>query len=222
MGTRLGPQTDKTPKAMVEVAGKPFIFHQLTLLKGKGVSEIVLCVGNLGKQIEEYVGDGHEWGLGVQYSYDGDVLLGTGGALRKAAPKLPDAFFVMYGDSYLDVDLQPMLDRFEAEGKQALLTVYRNSGGSHRNNTLVRDGRIVMHSKRNPTTDMEYIDYGISILTKRVLDGWPDGPLDLSDVYGRLAVNGDMAAFEVTTRFHEVGSFQGIKETEQYLRLKGQ
>jgi MurNAc alpha-1-phosphate uridylyltransferase len=221
LGTRLGQKTAKIPKSMIELNGKPFIFHQLRLLKSKGISDVVLCIGHLGEQIENYVGDGREWGLRVQYSYDGSVLLGTGGAIRQAFPKLPDSFFVIYGDSYLDIDFMPVLEKFRQEGKPALITVYKKQGEAHGTNTLFRDGKVIRYCKKNPTPDMEYIDYGLSVLTKRAFDGWPDGPLDLSDMYDKLSEEGELAGFEVMTRFYEVGSLQGILDTEEYLRAKG-
>jgi NDP-sugar pyrophosphorylase family protein len=223
LGTRLYPETRKVPKSLVEVAGKPFISHQLSLLRSQGVSEVLLCVGNLGEQIEAYVKDGSEWGLKVGYSYDGGALLGTGGALKKAAAKLPGRFLVLYGDSYLDTDLEPIIARFEAEGKPALMTLYRNRNEICGSNVLFRDGKIVRYDKKNPLPEMEHIDYGLSVLTKGVFDGRPEGaPFDLAEVFTELIGQGKMAAFEVGTRFHETGSFSGIKETEEYMLRKRQ
>ncbi len=223
LATRLYPVSSKTPKSLIEVAGKPFIFHQLALLKQQGVCHVVLCVGKFGEMIQDYVGDGHRWDLRVQYSYDGDVLLGTGGAIKKACPLLPEVFFVLYGDSYLDVDMMPILERFESEGKPALMTVYRNKNHWDKSNILFQDGRIVKYDKKNPTPEMEHLDYGINILMKKVFNDWPDGvPFDLSEVFTKLIEKGELSAFEVFKRFYEIGSIQGIKETEQYLNSKHQ
>jgi NDP-sugar pyrophosphorylase family protein len=218
MATRLYPVTLTIPKSLIEVTGKPFIFHQLALLKRQGVYNVVLCVGKFGEMIQESVGDGHTWGLEVQYSYDGDVLLGTGGAIKKAIPRLPDVFFVLYGDSYLDVDLKPILQRFESEGKPALMTVYRNRNNWDKSNILFKNGRIVKYDKKNPIPEMEHLDYGINILKKSILNDWPYGtPFDLSEVFTKLIGKGEVSAFEVFKRFYEIGSIQGIKETEEYL-----
>ena len=80
LATRLRPITTTIPKAMVEVAGRPFIAHQLDLLRENGVRRVVLCLGYLGEQIEQYLGDGAAFGMELRYSHDGDRLLGTGGA----------------------------------------------------------------------------------------------------------------------------------------------
>lgn len=221
LATRLYPVTLKIPKSLIEVAGKPFIFHQLNFLKLQGVSNVLLCVGKFGEMINDYIGNGDTLGLRVQYSYEGDVLLGTGGAIKKAIPLLPEVFFVMYGDSYLDVDLKLILKQFVSEGKTALMTVYHNKNKWDKSNILFKNGRIVKYDKKNQTHEMEHLDYGISILRKTVFNYCPDGvPFDLAEVFTKLIEKGEVAAFEVSRRFYEIGSFQGIKETEQYLSSK--
>jgi len=221
LATRLYPATLKIPKSLIKVADKPFIFHQLALLKRQGVCDVVLCVGKLGEMIQNYVGDGHAWGLNVQYSHDGDTLLGTGGAIKKASKLLPEVFWVMYGDSYLDIDLNPILERFESEGRPILMTVYHNQNKWDKSNILYKNGRIVKYSKKNPQKEMEYIDYGISIFKKAVFNEWNEGiPFDLSEVYAKFIERGGVYAFEIFKRFYEIGSPEGIKETEQYLRSK--
>lgn len=223
LATRLYPETLKIPKSLIEVAGKPFIFHQLALLKRQGVCNAVLCVGKFGDMIQDYVGDGHIWGLKVQYSYDGETLLGTGGAIKNAIPLLPEVFLVLYGDSYLDVDLKPILERFESEGKPALMTVYHNKNKWDKSNILFRNGRVVKYDKKKPMPEMEHLDYGINILRKSIFNDWPDGvPFDLSEVFIKLIEKGEVSAFEVFKRFYEIGSIKGIKETEQYLNNKNQ
>jgi len=223
LATRLYPVTLKIPKSLIEVAGKPFIFHQLALLKQQGVCKVVLCVGKFGEMIQGYVGDGHAWGLKVQYSYDGETLLGTGGAIKKASPLLPEVFFVLYGDSYLDVDLKPILEQFESEGKPALMTVYHNKNKWDKSNILFQSGEVVKYDKKNPSPQMEYLDYGINILRKSIFNDCPDGiSFDLSEVFIKLIEKGEVSAFEVFKRFYEIGSIQGIKETEEYLNTKNQ
>src|SRR5262245_66473965 len=102
--TRLRPLTEHTPKALIDVAGRPFLWHQLALLKAHGIRRVVLALGYLGESIQERFGDGSDMGVSIQYSFDGSVPLGTAGAIRKALPLLPERFFVLYGDSYLPCD----------------------------------------------------------------------------------------------------------------------
>jgi NDP-sugar pyrophosphorylase family protein len=216
--TRLGAVTRDVPKSLVDVAGRPFLAHQLELLRRRGLQDVVLCVGHLGAHIEAAIGDGSRWGMRVRYSYDGPQPLGTGGALRRALPLLGPAFLVLYGDSYLDCDYAAV-ERALLDGTHpAVLTVYRNEGRWDRSNALCANGRIVRYSKRDRTPDMQHIDYGLAALRDQVMVRYPDGePLDLARVYEDLVERGELAPFEVTTRFFEIGTPAGLAETRAHL-----
>jgi N-acetyl-alpha-D-muramate 1-phosphate uridylyltransferase len=219
LATRLYPSTLTVPKALILVNGRPFIDHQLSILKEKGVSHVILCIGNLGSLIEEFVGDGSQWGMQVQYSHDGDVLLGTGGAIKKATPLLPDSFIIMYGDSYLDIDFKLVVKEFYAQKRPVLMTVYRNRNELDISNILMKDGRILKYDKKDRDPAMEYIDYGLIIIRKEVFDQYPSNErFDLALVLSQLVDAGLVASYEVEKRFHEIGSAQGIKDTENYIR----
>jgi NDP-sugar pyrophosphorylase family protein len=218
LATRLGPLSRTTPKCLLEVAGRPFIDHQLRKLHGHGVRRVVLCLGHLGEQVEEAVGDGSAYGLEVAYSFDGPELRGTAGAIRRALPMLGPAFFVLYGDSYLECDYAGVQSAFEAAGKRALMTVFRNEGKWDTSNVEFRDGRIVAYDKKARTPAMQYIDYGLGILDRRALEDVPEtGAHDLAAVFREMLRRGELAGFEVTERFYEIGSVAGLEETRAYL-----
>jgi NDP-sugar pyrophosphorylase family protein len=219
--TRLRPLSRGLPKSLVAVAGEPFIAHQLRLLRREQVEHVVLCVGHLGDMIRAFVGDGAGFGLKIDYSFDGDLLLGTGGALRKALPLLGDPFFVFYGDSYLDIPFAPVLAAFRRFGAPVLMSVFRNDGRWDTSNVVFDCNRIVRHDKRAPTPDMRYIDYGLGIFTHAALADRPAAlPFDLADVYAELAAGGQLAGYEVTQRFYEIGTPEGVAETDAYLRTR--
>src|ERR1041384_6747470 len=148
LATRLRPLTETVPKAMLEVAGEPFIAHQLRLLRRENVSRVVICAGYLGGQIAAYVGDGSRFGLSVRYRFDGPRLLGTGGALRAALDELGTEFMVMYGDSWLDIPYAPVVEAFRASAQPALMTVFRNEGQWDASNVWYENGPIRLSSKR--------------------------------------------------------------------------
>jgi NDP-sugar pyrophosphorylase family protein len=207
---------------MVEVAGRPFLFHQLDWLREEGVKQVVLCVGYLGEQIRAAVGDGAAYGLAVEYSFDGPHFLGTGGALRRAIPMLGDAFFVLYGDSYLRCPFSDVERAFRSAGKPALMTVLENDGQWDKSNVLFSRGRLVRYDKRNPSPEMRHIDYGLSVLRADVFTArGEDEVFDLADVLGVLSERGELAGFEVRDRFYEIGSPAGLKETAEFLSRKG-
>lgn len=217
LATRLRPLTEKIPKALINVAGKPFIVRQLHYLKTQGITNIVLCTGYLGEQIESVVGNGRSFGMTVTYSPDGPLLLGTGGALIKALPLLGEQFFVLYGDSFLPCDFKNVQASFISSEKPALMTVLKNGNLWDKSNVLFRNGMLIEYNKNSPKPGMEHIDYGLGILSAEVLKDSPSRqPLDLADVYHRLSLEGRLSGFEVSERFYEIGSHSGLKEAEDY------
>jgi NDP-sugar pyrophosphorylase family protein len=178
-----------------------------------------MCVGHLGEQIEACLGDGSQFGLDVSYAYDGQAPVGTAAAVRGALPLLGPHFLVLYGDTYLRIDYAAVQRAFLASGRPALMTVLRNTDAvNHASNTVFRDGLVIAHDKRHPSAEMEWIDYGVGALTAEAMRTVePDAP-DLSDVYGALAARGELAGFEATNRFYEIGTPAALAETDQFLR----
>ena len=218
LATRLRPITETIPKALVMVAGEPFLFHQLRYLQAQGIAQVVICTGHLGEQIEAAVGNGDAFGLNVEISPDGPKLLGTGGALTAAAPKLGPAFFALYGDSFLPCDFGAVQAAFEASGKPALMTVLRNADRWDKSNVVFAGGQLRAYSKRQPSPDMQYIDYGLGVIQASRLARYAAGTAwDLADLYEELAAKQLLAGFEVSERFYEIGSHAGLAETERYL-----
>lgn len=218
LATRLRPITEKIPKALVPVAGQPFLTHQLNLLRSRGVRRAVLCLGYLGQMIEREYGNGAAFDMDLAYSYDGDRLLGTGGALRCALPLLGEQFFVLYGDSYLPVDFAAVARAFATSGKPALMTVFKNDDRWDTSNVIFEGGAIRVYDKKNHLPEMRYIDYGLSVMRAKVLERWPEEQqFDLADVYHALAAEEKLAGHEVLQRFYEIGSPAGLAELEQFL-----
>ena len=221
LATRLRPVTDKTPKALLRVAGEPFVIHQLRLLRSHGLRKIVLCVGYLGDVIKAKVGDGSDLGLQITYSFDGPTLMQTGGALKRALPKLGERFLVIYGDSYMPVDYSAIVDAFVLSGKPALMTILENEGRWDASNVWFEAGEIRRYDKKLRTPEMRHIDYGIAVLNTAVFAPFPDNlAFDLADVYSRLVSEKQMAAYEVKQRFYEIGSREGLAELDSLLRGK--
>ncbi|MGB7189594.1 MAG: sugar phosphate nucleotidyltransferase [Acidobacteriaceae bacterium] len=219
MASRLGAMTERIPKSMLEVAGEPFIAHQLQLLASQGVRDVVICCGHLGGMISDFVGDGDGFGCRVRYCFDGPPLLGTGGAIRKALPMLGPRFWVMYGDSYLTAAFDPALRAFEDSGQLGLMTVFRNENRWDASNVEFAKGRIVRYDKRERSVEMRHIDYGLGIYSAAAFADWPEGAaFDLSEVQSDLIARGAMAGLEVPERFFEIGSVDGLAETDAFLR----
>jgi len=216
LATRLRPITQTIPKALVPVAGEPFLAHQLRLLARHELRDIVLCIGHLGEQIEAAFGDGSTRGVRLHYSYDGPNLRGTAGALRQALPLLGETFLVLYGDSYLEIDYLEVQRKFLESRAPALMTVMENSHGTEPNNVWVKNQRILAYNKKQPRPEMRHIDYGLSAYRAECLVDYPGG--DLSELQSALAAMGVLAGFEVNIPYHEIGSPSGLKAMEEHLR----
>ena len=221
LATRLRPVTETIPKSLIEVAGRPFICHQLDYLRQQGISSVVLCIGYLGEMIQEVVGDGSRWEMHVSYSPDGPSLLGTGGALRQALPLLGEHFFILYGDSYLPIDFSDVEKTYAASGKRGLMTVLKNQNRWDKSNVEFDAGQIAEYNKTVIRPQMHYIDYGLGLLQGTVLQAYPARQsFDLSKVYNDLSMAGELAGYEVFERFYEIGSRQGIADTQAHLLEK--
>ena len=218
LATRLRPITERIPKALVEVGGQPFIAHQLRLLKSHGVQHVIISAWYKGEMIREYVGNGNQFGMDVEYVFDGDYPLGTGGAIRQALTLFTDPFFVLYGDSYLPCDYADIQAHFDRHTRPGLMTVYRNQGQWDTSNVEMRNNEILCYDKINRTTRMEFIDYGLGLFKRDVFASMPQGqPADLTEIYQNLVAHHSLLAYEVKQRFYEVGSFEGLQELDKLL-----
>jgi NDP-sugar pyrophosphorylase family protein len=217
LAARLGDLARNRPKSLIEVAGKPFLEHQLEFLRKAGLTEVVLCIGHLGEQIRRRFGDGAEFGVNITYSVEKEML-GSAGALKNAEALLEDVFYTMYGDSYLFLDFASTMSYFLSQNKLALMTVYRNQDRYDRSNTAIAGNLVTKYTKQDRTQDMVYIDYGANIFRKEALKMIPEDQFyPLEEFFPRLIVKEELLAFEVKERFYEIGSPQGIKDFAEYI-----
>ncbi len=224
LGTRMRPASEAIPKALIPVLGRPFADWQLEHLAAQGVQRVTYSIGYRGELLRAHVGDGSRFGLKVTWVDDGERLRGTGGALRVALDEgaLEDAFFVLYGDSYLPVSMSEVEAAWRKSGQPALMTVLRNEGRWDASNAIYRDGRVTLYDKTRPKemqTQMLWIDYGLSVLTRDVVTTRIESGnvADLAEVLKDLSIEGRLAGLEVKQRFYEAGSQEGLRELEVYL-----
>jgi MurNAc alpha-1-phosphate uridylyltransferase len=218
LATRLGPLTTERPKALIQILDRPFVEWQLNLLSSQGLRKVIFCVGHLGSQIEDIVGDGSKFNLNITYSYDGPTLLGTGGAIKRALDLLGEKFLVTYGDSYLPMDLQSVEKTYRESKKPSLMAVYKNNNAWDRSNVRFEDGLVTKYAKDGSTDGLQYIDFGLQAFKREIFDEYPhDRPFDLGIVLAELADKEKLAGYEAKSRFFEVGSLAGIQDLENYL-----
>jgi len=218
LAMRMRPLTETIPKSLIEVAGKPFIFHQLTYLKKQNIKSVILCTGYLGDKIYDYVGDGSKWGIDVRYSPDGPHPLGTGGAIKKALSMLGECFFVLYGDSYLPVDFKKVQKSYIDSEKKGLMTIIKNNNKWDISNVELDFDKIKIYDKNNVSSSMTHIDFGLGLLNEKIFEAYQSGAaFELSEIYRQLSLDGELFGYEVFERFYEIGSRQGLLDTHNHL-----
>ncbi len=218
LAMRMRPLTTQLPKALLEVAGEPFIAHQLRLFAREGIGDVKLLVGYCWEQIEFFVGNGSRFGVKVDYIVDGPTLLGTGGAVRRAIDRLGPEFLVTYCDSWLDAPYAPVVEAFHASGRPALMCVFRNENRWDASNVQFENDVIRCYSKKLRLSEMHHIDWGLGMLKASAVATRPlDEPWDLAELYEELSTSGRLAGYEMTRRFYEIGSFEGLAETNRLL-----
>lgn len=222
LGTRMLPLTVERPKALLPVAGRPFVEHQVELLAANGVHDIVFSIAYKGEMIRDALGDGARWDVRIRYVDEGDDRRGTGGAVRLFAESgfADEAFAVLYGDSYLPIPYDPVWRAFAACGAPALMTVLENADRWDASNARLEPGGLVRYRKGDHSLGrLTHIDYGLSVLaTPTVLDRIPPGTaVDLAELLAPLGDEGLLAGYEVHERFYEIGSPRGLDDLERLL-----
>lgn len=213
LGERLGDLAQGQPKSMVDINGAPFLKYQLALLRERGITDVVLCVGHLANAVRGYFRDGSDFGVRIKYSVEPGCLLGTAGAVKQAESLLEPVFFLTYGDAYLRMDYAAALRELCRRGTLGLMVLFHNENRYGRSNVVVEDGLVGTYDKEHEAPGMDYINFGVSVLRREALALVPPGvPYSQEDWYEALIRERELAAFETKERFYEVGSPEGLAE----------
>ena len=224
LGTRMRPLTERMPKWLLPVGGVPFAVHQLRWLERAGIDKVIIAAGHLADDIEAFVdGNRGTWPYEIIVESDGEDLLGTAGALRKAALAHADGegVLVLYGDSYLDLDVRALWAASDG-GRKPVMSVFENAGAWDTSNTAIEDDRVTRYDKAAGSAGepgFSYIDYGMSVLPIGILrDRVPVGEAsDLAGLLRDLSLDGLLGAFVAARRFYEIGSPEGLADLEAHL-----
>lgn len=219
MATRLKPITEKIPKSLIEVNGTPFIKHQLDFLSSQNVKNVALLLGNKGEMVQAYLEKLNLNFTEIKYCYDGEKLLGTGGAILKSLDSFTEHFFVMYGDSYLNINFENVMNFFRSNPHfNSLMTVFKNDNLYDNSNVIFENGKLLLYTKNTNDSRLNYIDWGLSVFNKDAFYSFSKlEEFDLSAVFDMSLKAGKLIGYEVFERFYEIGSFSGISELEKYL-----
>ena len=221
LGTRLRPLTEKIPKVLAPILGRPFLHFQLEYLRRAGFRKALLLIAYLGEQIEDYCGDGGRWGLRIDYAREPSPM-GTGGALKLAEEKLEDLFVLINGDTFLPLDFDRFLSSFFTVPCAGMMTVYAGEEGLDAPPHNVRvgpDGFISAYDKRNPD-GLNGVDAGVSVYRREVLEMAPTGrPFSFEEgLIPRLIERRGLRGFRTRERFYDMGTPETLRKTEDFLR----
>ena len=217
LGSRVAAVTGgELPKALLDVAGRPFLERKFDELTGHGVTEVFLLIGHRASAIAQHLRQHPPAHLDVHCIFDGDRLLGTGGAIRNALDELPDAFWVTYGDTILDAPMEEIEQAWRRSGRSSLMTVLHNVDVEQRSNTTIAGGAVTAYSKDDPPGTHEYIDYGLMLFEKRAFVDFAAGAsFDLAEVIAQQIDQGQMAAAVVSVWFHDIGTPGALARTRE-------
>ncbi len=193
-GTRLGALTDRTPKCMVPVAGRPVLEHNLLWLSRYGVRRVVVNLHHLPDVIAGYLGDGSRWGIEIHYSREPE-LLGTAGALRRVVSFFERTFFVWYGDNMSTCRLDRLVAQHRARGGVATIALHEREDPTASGIVgLDEDGRITrfLEKPRPEQVFSHWVSAGILVVEPQVFAAIPAaGPSDWGrDVFPALLAAG--------------------------------
>jgi NDP-sugar pyrophosphorylase family protein len=221
LGTRVASLTGGVaPKALLDVAGRPFLDRRLGDLREQGVQRVVLMIGHGGNQIREHVA-ATDLGLEVVTISEGPTPLGTGGAIATALGQLPASFWVTYADTFLSAPMAEIEERFDASACRGLMTVLRNEDRWQPSNVDVVDGLVTAFAKGARPGTFRYIDYGLLLFEREAFSAIRKGATaDLAVVLEPLIQARSLAAFEVIERFHDIGTPDALEETVQWIEAR--
>lgn len=218
-GTRLRPLTYDIPKVMAPVGEKPFLEYVINLLKKNGIKEIILCVGHLGKKVEEYFGNGEKWEIDIKYSYEKENLMGTGGALKIAEDLIKDDFLLLFGDTFLDIDYQDLISYFHKKNKMGVVVVLKTLERLLINNILVDDRNEVIKYDKNAGEGANCVDAGVLIFKKDIFDFIKKNEIVSleEEIYPILIKNNEFSAYTTSTKFYDIGTFERLDIFKQVI-----
>lgn len=172
-GTRIASVHSEIPKAMIPIDGKPILEYQIEMAKRYGYSDFLLIIGHMGEQIESYFGDGSTWNVQISYFRESKPL-GTAGALGYLKEALTEDFFVFYGDTVMDIDMDAMLDFHRSKHSDATLLVHPNDH-PYDSDIVATDqqGRVLQfHNKPHPAdfVSRNMVNAALFIFSPKVLE----------------------------------------------------
>ena len=225
-GTRLKPFTDKNPKPMIPINGKPFLDHLIEMLKENGIEEVVILTGYLSGKIEEYFGHGSKFGVNIKYSFtpflnENGQENESGLRIKNAQDLLDDVFLLMYCDNYWPLQLEKLKKLYSEKETDALVTVYSNKDNSTKNNILVDNSIVKKYDRARQEKNLNGVEIGFFILNKKVLDLIPEHNCHFErDILPELIAQEQVSGYLTDNKYYSISNLERAKLTEKFLAPK--
>ena len=218
LGERMRPLTERTPKPLLEVGGKPMIEWHLEKLAAAGIHYVVINTSHLAEQFPATLGDGSRWGLRIRYAYEGPSPLETGGGMLNALPLLGnEPFLAISGDIWCDVDFASLPS--EPDGLAHLLMV--DNPPHHPLGDFSLDADGVLHEEGEAKVTFS----GIGVFRTGFLRDWTEHVGEVNDQPARFKLRPLLAAAmrdgEVSGQLH-VGRWTDVGTVERLARLEAE
>jgi len=193
-GRRLRSLTDRIPKPMLRIAGRPILEYNIRLLAYYGFREIIINLYHCPEVVTDYFGDGSRWGVSIRYSLE-EKLLGTAGAVKRVQAFFDQTFLVMYGDNLTNCNLNALLARHRATSAMATVALfYRQDVSASGVAVLSEEDRIrrFIEKPQMNSVSSHWVNAGLLVLEPQVLQFIPeDHPVDFGyDVLPALIAEG--------------------------------
>ncbi|MEL7667299.1 MAG: sugar phosphate nucleotidyltransferase [Actinomycetota bacterium] len=219
-GTRLRPLTSMRPKPMVPIVNQPVMEHILGLVKHHGITDVVATLAFMPQVIEDYFGDGDEWGMNITYAVE-ETPLGTAGSVKNAAEALTETFLVISGDALTDIDLTEVIEFHRTKGAAVTIALKRVSDPLEFGVVITDDEGRIERFLEKPSWGQVFsdtINTGIYVVDPLVFDFIPENtPFDFSsDLFPILMEKGyPLYGCVVDGYWADVGSLEGYVDVHR-------
>jgi len=216
-GTRLGNLTKKTPKCLIKIHNKPFLYYLLKQFEENDIKNVYLCSKYKSKEINKFIADYKSSKLEIKIVNDGKDFLGTGGTIKKLIKSLDNDFFVQNGDTFLNVNYNYLYTTNKKFNKS--LICYSNFKYNTLDipNLLTEKDKIFNYNKNNFKNNNS-IDAGLYIFKKDDFNDISKKKFDLSLLINKLISRKKLRGYQIKRKFYEIGSFKGLADFRKYIK----
>jgi len=210
-GTRVRRYTNKIPKCLIKFNGKPFIYHQLKSLKYRGINNVVISVKFMKNKIIKYFKEHIDF-MNYKIVEDGDKYLGTGGAIKKVLKYMNKNFFILYGDSYPNFNINNL-----KKHNRCNMAIFNNKNKFDKSNISLNKLGTIKYYEKIKQKKLNYIDYGITYTNKEIFKVLKVKKFNLPKMFDKISSMGKLHGYIVKKRFYEIGSYKGIKDFKKFI-----